>query len=229
MAISIREALNADGMSLALYTGGQTKVGFGIAGTWAGTVSFYGSTDGVNFIPISVTPFASGTTVQSTTATGNWEFAVANYVVVKVTFTRTSGTVNAKLSTSTDASYQEAFLGASTVFVNSEASGTNTLTQAAQTNRAWTLQELHVSMSGPGGQAAKIIVYDGDKTSTVLWADFLETVSGSVGQRYTVNLPSASAGGAPGVTGTVGTAMTILLTGVPTTVTTELNAKFTAG
>ena len=73
MSNIIREVLNAAGMELPLFTGGMSKVGFGLSGTWTGTVTFLGSTDGINFVPLSVTPFGSGTAVQSATANGSWE------------------------------------------------------------------------------------------------------------------------------------------------------------
>jgi len=114
--------------------------------------------DGVNFATLQVTPFPSGTAVTSTTSNGSWEVVVANYMFVKVVFTQTSGTVNVAMASSVDNAYQNAFLGVSTVTVASEAtSGTNTLTQTAQANRAWLLQELEVSIAGPAWSGGSML------------------------------------------------------------------------
>ena len=160
MASPIYEVLNAQSMSLTIFCGGQSNVGVRLFGTWTGTVSFKGSYDGVNFVALTMTPFASGTGVQSATANGNWFVQCGNVVsgttptglvAVQVVFTTlTTGTVSVAMCASVDSTWQNAFLAASTIYVNSEATGTNTLTQAAQANRAWNLQELHVSFSGPG-------------------------------------------------------------------------------
>ena len=228
MAQLTREVLNADGMSLTAYVGGQANVGFGVTGTWVGTVSFYGSVDGLNFFALSVTPFASGTAVNSTTANGNWFSAVKNLIAVRATFTRTSGSVQVNIAPANDSSWQDAFLSQSTIFTSSSAtSGTNTLTQAAQANRAWNLTFLEVSCAGPGfGGNAKITIYDGTVAGTVLFADWLTSPVGSVGTVQKINLP-VGADGLPGLVNTPGNAMTIVITN-PGSNATIINTKFQA-
>ena len=49
MAQITREVLDSTGMSLAIFCAGQSTVGIGITGSWVGTLSFYGSFDGVTF------------------------------------------------------------------------------------------------------------------------------------------------------------------------------------
>ena len=219
MASIIREVLNATGMKLRFFCGGMTKVGFGVLGTWVGTITFRGSVDGINFISLSVTPFASGTDVSTTTSTGNWETAVKNFIVVETEFTRTSGSAQIVIAGSVDSSYQEAFLTAATIYVSSSSTGANTLTQAAQANRAWKLEELVVSISGPGG--TRVTVYDGSVSGTVLWQQHLEYIGGSVGHNYAVEIPEG------GITGTLANAMTIFVGDPGSSLTSIINAKFT--
>lgn len=220
-----REILNADAMSVTIYCGGQSTVGIGLLGTWAGTASFYGSTDGLNFFALSVTPFASGTDVNTTTANGNWFSAVKNMIAVKVTFTRTSGSLQVVLAAAVDASWQDAFLTASQVYVNSSSTGgTNTLTQAAQANRAWKCSDLEISVAGssPAGGAAKLTIFDGTITGTALFSAYLTQVEGSVGRMYDITLPDG------GIVGTPGNAMTLQLLGMGAGNASQINAKFSA-
>ncbi len=224
MAAFTREVLNATGMKLRHYCAGTSKVGFGITGTWVGTATFRGSVDGVTFNTVNATPFASGTGVSTTTANGNWEINTLNYSVVEVEFTRTSGSMTVIIASAIDSSYQDAFLTAALQFVNSESTATNTLTQAAQANRAWCLKELLVSLAGPTWPSGScyVAVYDGSITGTVLYKSFIEETAGSVGRRYSIDIPDS------GITGTPGNAMTIRLFGPGATVTSEINAKFSA-
>lgn len=224
MATLIREALNADSMKLRMYTGGMTYAGFNLSGTWVGTITFRGSYDGVNFVDISVTPFASGTDVSSSTANGSWFVAVKNLLVVEASFSRTSGTALVTIGASVDSSYQDAFLASTSIYVESQSASTNTLTQAASTNRAWKLEELIVSIAGPSwaGGTVQLTVYDGSTSGSILYKTFIDEVAGSVGRRYTLALPAA------GIVNTVGNAMTIVLFGTGSTQTSILNAKFSA-
>ena len=223
MASIIREVLNATGMKLRFFCGGMTKVGFGVTGTWAGTLTFRGSVDGLNFIAISVTPFASGTAVLTATANGNWEVAVQNFIVVEVEFTRTSGSAVIAIAGSVDSSYQEAFLTADAIYVSQSSTGANTLSKAAQANRAWKLEELTVSLSGPGG--GLVIIRDGTATGTILWQEYLESAGGSVGHRYVVNLPNAGTE-RQGIVNTPGNAMTIVVGDAGSGISSIINAKF---
>lgn len=222
MAARSQEALNATGMSLAIFCGGMSYVGVRLAGTWVGTVSFYGSLDGVNFIPVACTPFASGTAVTTSTSNGNWFVAVQNFVVFKAVFTRTSGTCTVYLAASQDQSYQDAFLAPTTLYTTSAATAAvNTLTQNAQTNRAWTLKTLDISINQTPSwlTSPNLQVLDG---SDVIWAEDLETV-GSSGCRYSINLPEG------GLTGTPGQAMSVVVANAGSGRTTRINAAFSAG
>ncbi len=225
----IREILNADGMTLTIACGGLSNVGLGITGTWAGTVSFQGSADGINFFTLDMTPFASGTAVGSATANGNYFTPVQNLVAVRVKFARTSGSVAITLAASNDGAWQNAFLAPGTIYNSSyAASGANTLTQAAQANRAWGLTSLEVSMAGPtAGGAVRVVVYDGTAAGTVLYEAFLVAGAGSVGSVQLINLPVDAAGKA-GIYGTIGNAMTISLLGLGSQ-SSIINTQFTAG
>src|SRR5271165_6636010 len=105
MANLSRQGLNAVGMRLPLYCGGQSFVGFGLTGTWVGTVVPQISYDGINFVTLPVTPFASGAAVSSLTANGNWYSRAINALAVQLNMTAfTSGTLLATIAASTDAS-----------------------------------------------------------------------------------------------------------------------------
>ena len=225
MATRLTEVLNADAMSLGIYCGGQSKVGINLSGTWAGTVRFFGSTDGINFIPLSVTPFASGTTVQSATANGNWEVLVQNYVVIKAVFSRTSGSVVVVLSASIDSSYQDAFLASTSRFVAQEitAGAANAITQAAQANRAWRLRTLTGACSAAPGAAVKVTVTDG--ASSLLWESYIAASAGpfAVTLPADPNTPGVSGGG---VVGTPGNSMVVTLAAPGGSVVSSLNCEF---
>lgn len=220
------EVLNATGMSLTVFVGGSSNIGLGITGTWVGTLTFYGSTDGINFFPITMTPFASGTAVGSATANGNYFTPTQNYLAIRVTFTRTSGSATITIASAVDASWQNAFLSASTICVSSTTSGgNNTLTQAAQANRAWNLTFLEISLAGVIiGAALQVDIFDGGVAGTKLYSAFLtQTGTGSVGTVQKINLP------ADGITNTPGNAMTIVVRGTPSALQSNtINAKFSA-
>ncbi len=228
MAAVITEALNATGMGLTLWCGSLSYAGFGISGSWVGTIKFYGTTDGLNFQPISVTPFASGTDVTSTTANGSWFIPARNYLAVRVVFTRTSGTAIVKLAASTDSSYQDAFLASTSKFVNTTATGgANTTTITAQANRAWRLRTLIVSADTTPTWAASPNVKVTDGASTIIWALDLPATAGV----YNVPLPADSntpglTGG--GVVGTAGSSMVITVASGAGSVKTNVNAELTA-
>lgn len=229
MAQISRELLNADGMSLTVFTGGQSNIGFGISGTWTGTVSFFGSTDGIYFIPIGVTPFASGTAVQTATANGNWFTANKNYLAVKVVFARTTGSVQVNVAGAVDSSWQDAFLTQTTIFNSKESAATsNTLTQTAQTNRAWNLTFCEICLNGPQGLGqVAVTIYDGTAAGSVIFKEYIPNAIGSVGYTYKCNLPT-DANGLSTLVGTPGNAMTIAVTGVSGTGSSIINTKFQA-
>lgn len=229
MASIIRQAMGATLMKLRIACTGMSYVGLNLAGTWVGTVRPYFSQDGVTFAshPLAMTPFASGTDVTSMTANGNWFAPVAAYQAVQVVFTRTSGTVLVTLATSIDSSYQDAFLTAALRFPNSTVSGaTNTLTQAAQANRAWRLRTLIVTVDTTPTWASSpnLIIKDG---TTLMWGMDLPASAGV----YQVNLPSdpgilGLSGG--GLVNTPGNAMSIVAASGGGSVKTNIDAEFSA-
>jgi hypothetical protein len=226
MANTIREALNATGMQLPLFTGGMSKVGIGVSGTWTGTITFSCSQDGIRFVPVSMTPFASGTAVQSVTANGNWEALVNNNVAFMATFTRLTGTAVITMSTSVDASYQNAFLASTSLYVNqaSGANATNTLTIAAQANRAWRLRTLVVSSSVVAVWASSPAVKVTDGASSVIWGTDLATAIGAnnVPLPADPNTPGLSGGG---LVNTPGNSLVITVVAVGGSGVTQINAE----
>jgi hypothetical protein len=219
MASYLTEVLNADGMFLQIFCGGQSKVGIDLTGTWVGTVTFSGSVDGLNFIPINVTPFASGTGVNQVTANGTWESVVGNFTVIRATFSRTSGSAAVIMTASIDSSYQDAFITTSVRYPNSIATNaTNTLTQAAQANRAWRLKTLKITTSSQPSwlTSPNVTINDG---STALWAFDLPP-QGSSGIVYDIVLPSE------GIIGSPGNAMSIVLPAGGAGCKTSINAEF---
>jgi hypothetical protein len=79
---------------IAVNVGNAASVSFGITGTWSGTLTFYGTTDGSTWVAVQVTNLASGTTpVTTTTANGNFGLSNPGFLSVCVDFTtRSSGT-----------------------------------------------------------------------------------------------------------------------------------------
>ncbi len=227
MAVILREVLTADQMALAIYCGQQSKVGINLSGSWVGTVSFFASTDGINFRPVAMTPFASGTAVSTATANGSWESAVLNYVAFKVVFTRTSGSVVVSMATSVDSSYQTAFLASTSVYVSqSVASGaSNVITQAAQANRAWRLRSLSVGYSVAAGAPVDIKITDG--ASSVLFETYVPIgATGLVGS-FVVPLPppDPAVPGSGGLVNTPGNSLVITLAAPGGSVVSTLNAE----
>ncbi len=117
-------------------------------------------------------------------------------------------------------------------YVNSQAAtGTCTLTAPASL-ATWNLTALSVSMAGPtAGPNAKVTIYDGSITGTVLHAEFLPgptTVStGSVGSTYEVKIPKGPNGN-PGIQASPGAAMTIVVNGTGANQV-SINARFNDG
>ena len=229
MAARLNEVLTVAGQNLTIFCGNQSYVGVGLSGTFVGTLNFAYSVDGVNFQPASLTPFASGTPVTSATTTGNWFTGVLNYVAVRVTLSAyTSGSVIVQMATSQDASYQDAFLAASTICKNSVASNAlNTLTQAAQTNRAWRLRTLKITAGGQPSwlTSPNVQILDG---TTLLWA-FDLPLSGSAGIIYDIALPvSSPSNPGGGIINTPGNSFVIKVAAAGSGVNTNINAEFSA-
>jgi hypothetical protein len=211
------------GQTLPVVCTGQSFVGFGVSNTFVGTVQFEGSNDGLTWFPLSLTPFASGTAVSSTTATGNWFAPVTNLAQVRARLSAyTSGSVTVIIATSIDQSYQDAFLASTTLFPTHTATGAvNTLTQAAQANRAWVLKSLKLDASSTPSFLTLPHVQIKDGTGTVLWQFNLPTV-GSSGQLWDITLPTG------GIVNTPGNSFVIVLANPQGSVVTNINAQFEA-
>ena len=230
--------LSAVGQDMVLWVQGQTKVGinvFSLSGT--PTLTFLGSTDGVNYNTLSVGAYpapVSGaapggwygnlptTQVGSTTAAGIFEVDVGNLQFVKVQMTAAVGaTPSAKviIAASSDGSYQESFQTPTNIGVNqsvvypsntSTAADLNTLTIPAVPNATINLTFCEVSMAGGGaGGNPQLRVWDNAVGNGVpLYSCFLTTPVGSVGTVQKVNLPEDAQRNV-GVQGTPGNALVI--------------------
>jgi hypothetical protein len=106
--------------------------------------------------------------------------------------------------------------------------GTNTLTQAAAGGVTWNLTFLEVSFAGPSkGPNARLTIYDGSTSGTVIYRAFLDQPTGSVGMVQKINLP-VDANGELGIQATTGNAMTIVVDGFGANQS-SINARFTDG
>lgn len=115
-------------------------------------------------------------------------------------------------------------------YVNAQGTtGTLPLVAPAAPNTTWNLTALSVSMAGPtGGANAKVTVYDGTVSGTVIYAEYLPGPgSGSVGQTVECKIPKGPNGN-PALQGTPGNAMTIVVTGTGNNQV-SINARFTDG
>jgi len=208
------ELLTVAGMSTVIYVAGAAYVGIGILGTWAGVITVTGSVDGLTFnVPVDVQTYPSSAVATTITANGNYFAPVGNLVAIKVTFTtKTSGTPQLTLASSSDQSYADAYLTPQNLSNSSSVnSGTNTLTQAANANHAWNLTSAEVSFAGPGfGGGATFTVYDGTITGNVLYSCWLTSPVGSVGTQQKINLPVDQFGNST-IIGTPGNAMTCVV------------------
>lgn len=126
----------------------------------------------------------------------------------------------------------------SNTYVNAQSNtGTCTATAAAGgAQTTWNLCSLSVSQAGPtGGANAKLTIYDGGITGTVLFAAFLSgpgivagtTNIGSVGVIQDIPLPRDPQG-RQGLQATPGNAMTIQVTGTGANQV-SINARFSDG
>jgi hypothetical protein len=227
MGINVKQVLNATAMELPIFCGGFSRVGVNLAGTWTGTATFLASFDGVNFASVQVTPFASGTKVSSATVNGSWFFDVKNYIAFKVVFTRTTGSLVVNLAAAADASWQDAFLLPNARFLNSVASGaTNTLTVAAQTNRAWRLRTLQLAIDTTATWATQPVLQIKDG-STLLWGLDHPTAAGL----YNIPLPTdplTPGAGGGGLVNTPGNTLVIAVASGGGSVKTNINAEVLA-
>ena len=220
-ATKVTKVLNAVNQEATIWCAGQAKVGFGIYSvTGTPTLTFYGSTDGITFNPITVGAFPSATppatVVAQTTAAGTFEVNVQNYTFMRLQMTSGAGPVTVIIAASVDSSYQEAFIPPANIGVSlatlypstTSSSGVNTMTIPAQANRTINLTYLEVSMAGPGGSAgAQLRIWDGAVgTGVPLYSCYLAPAAGSVGTSQLINLPT-DAQGNKGIQGTPGNAL----------------------
>lgn len=117
------------------------------------------------------------------------------------------------------------------VYVNSteeSGAGTNTLTQAGAPGVVWNLTSLEVSFAGPSrGPNAKVTVYDGTTSGTVLYRAYLDQPTGSVGFVQKINL-HRDANDKPGCQASPGNAMTVVVNGYGVN-RCSINARFNDG
>jgi hypothetical protein len=80
---------------------GQGTVSVQLIGTWAGTISFFGSNDGQGWNAIGGNPLSAGAFVTTTTANGLWRMGAMGLKYFKVAFTSyTSGICQALITSS---------------------------------------------------------------------------------------------------------------------------------
>ena len=96
--------INTDATQASLIATGFSGAAFTVSGTFAGTVSFYGSADGgANWFPINVAPSASTTPVTSATAPGLFRANVSGYTHVSAQLSAlTSGTPTVSIHSSAE-------------------------------------------------------------------------------------------------------------------------------
>ena len=236
----VSKILNANNQEATIWCEGLAKLGIGIPSmTGANTLSFFGSTDGLQFNALGVGAYPSATppasVVTTATATGNFEVNVQNYKFIRVQLTTGSGPVTAVMVASVDGSYQEAFISAVTLGVTlgvvypstTSSSGVNTMAIPAQANRAINLTFLEVSQTGPGaGGNAQLRIWDGAVGNGVpIYSCYLTSPVGSVGTVQLINIPKDEQGNAA-LVGTPGNVMTIQIINLGN-VSALMNARMT--
>lgn len=239
------KVLNAANQAVSIFCEGMGRCGISIRSV-TGTVvlSFLGSVDGVNFIPVSAgaAPAAlsssqgslPGTAVQSASAAGDFELAVGNLKFVRVQMTTGSGPATVVLGASDDGSYQEVFLdddqGVSLGVVfpsTTSSSGSNTMTIPAVASRTIKLTFLHISMAGGGfGGNAQLRVWDNAVgNGAPLYSAYLTAPVGSVGTVQKLDLPE-DADGKKYITGKPGNAMVVQIINLGNT-SAIMNGRYT--
>lgn len=241
MAIMAREILNANAMFLDIACPGMSFVGVKLAGTWAGTVQFFGAQSDFGVTgagvgqpkPVSVYSFPSQTAqvLDGVTANGNFYWPVQNYGVFRAKFTRTSGSVQVTLAASIDGSWADAFLDISGRFRNSTAVGLNRMTIAADDNVGNKLLKLVVSAAGQslvassssGGPSTAVwsqnpVIRINDSTTRLLGIDRTTTLPWD----YDVPLPAIGSGYE--YMATLGNPLVIEVAGGGAAVVTNINA-----
>jgi len=235
MATITREALTVQGQVLKLSTAGQSRVGFGITGTWVGTLSFYVSYDGINYLTfpggaLTVQPFPAGTGQQTTSANGNFFADVNNALFVAVVLTTlTSGAPSVAIAAANDGSWQDAFLAATSLEISQNVAGgaVNSQVVAAVPSRAWRCRSASVGFSAAPAAAVEFQILDG--ASSVLFDCYIpkDTPVGF----YTVPLPppDPATPSSGGVVGTIGNSMTLKLSAPGGSVVSTVNGEMHCG
>lgn len=99
----MQSAAGATGVGVNLIVLGYSRLSVQVSGTFTGTVTFKGTTDGVNYLAIGMTSYADTTTVATTaTAPGMFYAAVGGLIAVRAEITAyTDGaiTVNGRAQT----------------------------------------------------------------------------------------------------------------------------------
>lgn len=209
--VESRLLLNAAGMALPLFVQGNDWFAVSISGTWVGQISFFASQEPVNLVPVpvSLTPFPSGTPVSSATANGNFFAPVLDQLVFNMVMSKlTSGSAIVNVISSNDTSFQNAFLTPSSQWMHASAyESVCTLTAPAQTNQAWRLLTLIISSDATPTWAYSpaLQIFDG---LNLLWAMDPPRTKGS----QQIPLPlGTNASGMAGITTTPGNALTVTL------------------
>jgi hypothetical protein len=237
-ATKVTKKLNAANQESTIWVAGQSKVGiniFSVTGT--PTFTFLGSTDGVQYNPVSVAPYPAAQAagyqiggvatqanlpagaIQTASAAGQWEVNVGNLQFFRVQMTAGAGPASLIMAASVDGSYQEAFQTPTNIGVTqsivypsttSTASDLNTMTIPAVTNATINLTFLEVSMTGggPGGNAQLRIWDNAVGNGVPLYSCFLTPPTGSVGTVQKINLPTDAQNNI-GVQGTPGNALVV--------------------
>lgn len=245
MLNKVTKVLNAAEQEITIWCAEKAKVGISIRSlTGTTTLSFLGSTDGIQFNPITVAAYPSAMSseqgslpssgVLTATATGNFEINVGNLKFIRVQMTTGNGPATVVLTASDDGSYTEAFLtdaqGVSQAVLypsTTSSAGVNTMTLPALTGRSIFLTFLEVSQTGVGsGGNAQLRIWDGSVgNGAPLYSCYLTAPVGSVGTVQEINLPKDEFGNR-GILGTPGNALVIQIINLGNTAA-ILNARMT--
>lgn len=80
---AVTGSLGAASETVSVAVGNSGGVGLQLTGTWAGTVSFEASIDGLTFVAFNMVPSNSATAASSSTANGAWSANCAGFSIVR--------------------------------------------------------------------------------------------------------------------------------------------------
>ncbi len=83
----VQADLAAANAAVTLSLGGMGGAGIQIEGTFSGTLTFYGSVDGVTQHAVLASPVGSTTQVSTATAAGMWTVNTVGFATLKVQMT----------------------------------------------------------------------------------------------------------------------------------------------